>query len=254
MAKLRGQPPSVSTLNSGSFASRCYECKHDSSSVLVSWLFFPLFYIYIISTCQVALVSSLPVFLGKLISDWLKFYPSFFQVTVCAHYIVGGAVRSSNMAVMEVNLPSGFTANLDALPALRRYPGVKKVDSERGDTKVVLYFASLGRSEVCPTIEAFRTSRVANQKPASVLVYDYYDQSRRARAFYRSVKATLCDICDPASPDECPDDGCPDRPTPSFSTYSSFGSNVDVPGSAPSTHSDQAHLVLAFVLISRLLI
>ena len=42
--------------------------------------------------------------------------------------------------------------------------------------QVVLYFESIGKFEVCPTIEAYRTSRVANQKPASVLVYDYYDQ------------------------------------------------------------------------------
>ena len=49
------------------------------------------------------------------------------------------------MAVMEVNLPSGFTANIDALPALRRYKGVKKVDTERGDTKIVVYFESITR-------------------------------------------------------------------------------------------------------------
>ena len=97
-------------------------------------------------------------------------------MTVCANYIQGGGARSSNMAVMEVNLPSGFTANLNVLPALRRYRGVKRVETERENTKVVLYFDSIGKSEVCPTIEAYRTSRVANQKPASVLVYDYYDQ------------------------------------------------------------------------------
>ena len=89
-----------------------------------------------------------------------------------------------------------------------------RVDSEKGDTKVVLYFDSLTRKEVglsflgfvelnqhrgvqvCPTIEAYRTYRVAQQKPAPVLVYDYYDQSRRARSFYDVVPATLCDICE----------------------------------------------------------
>ena len=168
------------------------------------------------------------------------------QVTVCANYIQGGSARSSNMAVMEVNLPSGFTANLDALPALRRYKGVKRVDTERDNTKVVLYFESIGRAEVCPTISAYRTSRVANQKPASVLVYDYYDQSRRARSFYESVRATLCDICDPA--DECPDDGCPDRPTPSFSTYSTFGANVDVLNGSGKLESLSAVVLAIFAL------
>ena len=67
------------------------------------------------------------------------------------------------MAVMEVNLPSGFTANMDSLPALRRYKGVKRVDTEKSDTKVVLYFETLTRSEVCPTFSAYRTHRVAKQ-------------------------------------------------------------------------------------------
>ncbi len=151
------------------------------------------------------------------------------QFTVCVNYIEGGNSRSSNMAVMEVNLPSGFTANMDSLPALRRYKGVKKVDTEKSDTKVVLYFEKLTRSEVCPTFSAFRTHRVANQKPAAVVVYDYYDQSRRARSFYDVVPATLCDIC---IGDDCPDDGCPDRPTfPTFGSYA-FGENVDTAGGA----------------------
>ena len=50
----------------------------------------------------------------------------------------GGESGTSNMAVMEVNLPSGFTANMDALPALRKHRGVRRVDTEKGDTKVVI--------------------------------------------------------------------------------------------------------------------
>ena len=42
------------------------------------------------------------------------------QVTVCTHFIHKTNTTGSNMAVMEVNLPSGFTANQDTLPALRR--------------------------------------------------------------------------------------------------------------------------------------
>ena len=41
------------------------------------------------------------------------------------------------MAVMEVNLPSGFTIDKDSLPALRRFKGVKRVDPAKGDTKVM---------------------------------------------------------------------------------------------------------------------
>ena len=62
--------------------------------------------------------------------------PNQLKVSVCTHYIQDGSDISSNMAVMEVNLPSGFTTDKDSLPALRRFKGVKRVDSLRGDTKV----------------------------------------------------------------------------------------------------------------------
>ncbi len=109
------------------------------------------------------------------------------KVTLCASYIQGGESRASNAAAMEVNLPSGFTADVDSLPALRRLRGVRRVDTEAADSKVVLYFDRITRAEVCPTVSAFRTHRVASQRPASVLVYDYYDQSRHARSFYDVV-------------------------------------------------------------------
>lgn len=50
--------------------------------------------------------------------------------------------------------------------------------------------------EYCPTISAYRTHKVALQKPVPVTVYDYYDSSRRARSFYEPIKSTLCDLCD----------------------------------------------------------
>ena len=40
------------------------------------------------------------------------------QVTVCSHFIVLSNDTSSNMAVMEVFMPSGWTVNKDSLPAL----------------------------------------------------------------------------------------------------------------------------------------
>ena len=140
------------------------------------------------------------------------------QVTVCSHFYVKSNDTSSNMAVMEVFMPSGFTANKDSLPAImsKHYKEVKKIETERADTKVVIYFETIGKKEKCLTIEAFRTHRVANQKPAPVVVYDYYDQSRRARSFYDVVPATLCDICEA---DDCPDN-CPRQSSvPNFGSY-----------------------------------
>ena len=68
--------------------------------------------------------------------------PNQLKVSVCTNYIQEGSGSTSNMAVMEVTLPSGFTIDKDSLPALRRYKGVKRVDSMSGDTKVIFLSAS----------------------------------------------------------------------------------------------------------------
>lgn len=81
----------------------------------------------------------------------------------------------SNLAVMEVNLPSGFTADRDSLPSLEVSQNVQKVETSHELTKVILYFNNLTREEYCPTISAFRTHKVAKQKPVPVIIYDYYD-------------------------------------------------------------------------------
>lgn len=48
--------------------------------------------------------------------------------------------NESNMAVMEVSLPSGFTVDRDSLPSLEISSHVKRVETKNGDTMVVLYF------------------------------------------------------------------------------------------------------------------
>lgn len=48
--------------------------------------------------------------------------------------------NESNMAVMEISLPSGFTVDRDSLPSLEVSQNVKRVETKNGDTMVVLYF------------------------------------------------------------------------------------------------------------------
>ncbi|XP_035917630.1 CD109 antigen-like isoform X4 [Anopheles stephensi] len=122
--------------------------------------------------------------------------PDHLHLSVCASFVPSAGQNVSNMAVMEVGFPSGFTADSDTLPSLENMPFIKKVETKDGDTTVVLYFDSLDQRELCPTISAFRTHKVAKQKPAPVVIYDYYDNSRIARQFYEGPKASLCDICE----------------------------------------------------------
>jgi hypothetical protein len=70
------------------------------------------------------------------------------------------------------------------------------VESNEGNTNLVIYFDKITESEVCPTVSAFRTFPVADQKPVPVIVRDYYDHSRQARAFYQTYQANVCDICE----------------------------------------------------------
>lgn len=79
------------------------------------------------------------------------------------------------MAVMEVEFPSGFTADTDSIPDIMASKNVKKVETKNGDTVVIVYFDHIGEVELCPTFVAVRSHKVAKQKPASISVYDYYD-------------------------------------------------------------------------------
>ena len=56
---------------------------------------------------------------------------------ICSSYKDG---NSTNMAVMEVELPSGYNADVDALPAATRAKEVKRVDTTNNDGTVFVYF------------------------------------------------------------------------------------------------------------------
>ncbi|ODM93569.1 hypothetical protein Ocin01_13117 [Orchesella cincta] len=120
---------------------------------------------------------------------------SQLHLSVCTELIKG--YNESNMAVMEVNVPTGYAVNTDRLQNLLHYPQIKRFDTADADSKVIVYFESLKENqEVCPTVSAYRVYPVAKQASAYVTMYDYYDNSRRARQFYDPPKTTLCDICD----------------------------------------------------------
>ncbi|CAG7718505.1 unnamed protein product, partial [Allacma fusca] len=73
---------------------------------------------------------------------------------------------------------------------------IKRYETDDANSKVTVYFNELNRTEVCPTVSAYRVFPVARQAPSYVTVYDYYDNSRRARQFYSPPKTTICDICE----------------------------------------------------------
>jgi CD109 antigen len=99
------------------------------------------------------------------------------------------------MAVMEVELPSGYVADVEALPSVTRAKEIKRIDTSNGDTNVIIYFDRITRDELCLTVPAHRTHRVANNKPVPVTVYDYYNRQQSARILYEPKLVTFCDLC-----------------------------------------------------------
>ncbi|XP_070502251.1 CD109 antigen-like [Chironomus tepperi] len=128
-------------------------------------------------------------------------HKEYLHLIVCTKFVPDKFATKSNMAVMEVTLPSGFTFDTDYIEDLRVTKGVKKVETQDSDTIVILYFDDIDATEVCPEFKAYRTHGVAKQKPSPIIIYDYYDNSRHAREFYNSPEISLCDIC--GDEDEC---------------------------------------------------
>ena len=66
---------------------------------------------------------------------------------------------------------------------------------------LVIYFDHLYKDEeTCLIVEGFRTHAVALQKPAPIVLYDYYDNTKKVTSFYE-VESKLCDICE--NEEEC---------------------------------------------------
>ncbi|XP_017069812.2 LOW QUALITY PROTEIN: alpha-2-macroglobulin-P [Drosophila eugracilis] len=122
--------------------------------------------------------------------------PAKLELSVCVDYVEEGKSKESNMAILEVSLPSGYTADEESFKDIREIERVRLVETKNGDSVVVVYFENLVKNEnKCIPIEAFRTHAVANQKPSSVVLYDYYDTNKKATEYY-SIDSKLCDICE----------------------------------------------------------
>lgn len=84
------------------------------------------------------------------------------------------------MAILEVELPSGYTTDSDSLVNLAHFhQNVKKIETKNADTVYIVYFDNLEVNRtLCPVFEAYMAHKVDEPKPASISVYDYYDSGK----------------------------------------------------------------------------
>lgn len=52
------------------------------------------------------------------------------------------------------------------------------METKDGDTVIMIYFDDIGTKEIVAQIKAYRSHAVAKQKPAPIVIYDYYDNCK----------------------------------------------------------------------------
>ncbi|XP_063062489.1 alpha-2-macroglobulin-like [Engraulis encrasicolus] len=101
------------------------------------------------------------------------------EITVLYH----GAQESTNMAIVDVTMLSGFTPDPASLELLK---GIKWVDRvEKKDDHVLIYLSQVQKGS--PAVYKLAVQQdvpVSNLQPALVKVYDYYQPSDQSEAEY----------------------------------------------------------------------
>lgn len=88
--------------------------------------------------------------------------------------------KQSNMVVLEIAMPSGFVVNTEILNNLKNtVPTIKRIETKNGDTVAIIYFDYLTLDPINVKIDGFREHNVDEQKPASIVIYDYYDNGEK---------------------------------------------------------------------------
>ncbi|XP_032815157.1 CD109 antigen isoform X2 [Petromyzon marinus] len=111
------------------------------------------------------------------------------DVNVCVRWAGTG---SSGMALLQVNMLSGFVADSD----FPKPQVVKRVEVDGG--KVNLYLDSLNGTLVCVTIRSTRVQTVGSAQEAQVSITDYYEPRRRTERSYSSgylASVSVCELC-----------------------------------------------------------
>ncbi|CAH3159931.1 unnamed protein product [Porites lobata] len=98
---------------------------------------------------------------------------------------------SSNMAVIDVKLVSGYQVDEESLDRLMNHAklGMKRYEIE--GQHVILYFDEIDK--VSFAFKIYQSTLVAKTKPASVTVYDYYETHLSATVMYKITE----DMCSP---------------------------------------------------------
>lgn len=124
----------------------------------------------------------------------------------CQSWIRTEESPSSGMAVLEVNLPSGYYLQQQTLDAYVRSGVVRNLREARyEEKKLEMYFDYLDSSPICVNFTAQRWYPVANMtRFISIRVYDYYAPERFNETMFELYNLYALSICHVCGSYQCP--------------------------------------------------
>ncbi|KAF0306860.1 Alpha-2-macroglobulin-like protein 1 [Amphibalanus amphitrite] len=100
---------------------------------------------------------------------------------ICASYTAADA--ASNMAIIEIEMLSGFVAIDYVLQELVRSNVIRRWEVRQA--VLALYFEQLVKKTLCFDVRVLQEAVVQRLKPATIAVYDYYTTEHRLETEYR---------------------------------------------------------------------
>ncbi|CAG5022083.1 unnamed protein product [Parnassius apollo] len=116
------------------------------------------------------------------------------QLSICIGFVAQQNDTESGLALLTVQLPSGFLADINTITELTAARHVVGARVLAGGARVVAWLRA-ARDERCATLAAPRALPAAHQRPAWATLEDLYDSSHRARVFFSGVSASACSVC-----------------------------------------------------------
>ncbi|XP_077026094.1 ovostatin-like isoform X2 [Tamandua tetradactyla] len=105
-----------------------------------------------------------------------------FDLVISASY--NGRRNSSNMAIIDVKMLSGFVPDKSSIEKLQGDGKVQRVEVK--NTHVFFYLENVTQKEIQLSFSIEQEVLVSNMKPASIQLYDYYETDEFALAEYNT--------------------------------------------------------------------
>uniref|UniRef100_A0A7E4ZZW4 TEP1-F n=1 Tax=Panagrellus redivivus TaxID=6233 RepID=A0A7E4ZZW4_PANRE len=136
------------------------------------------------------------------------------ELNLCCNYTATGNYARSNMAVAQVDTLSGYQFDNEDLDKLTGIDDLQRVELDREDTRMNIYFNALDENPICLSLYSNAAYQIADQKPANIRVFDYYDPEQQMKMSYSARQTrSLAETCPDCWPEVETEDNAPSAPT-----------------------------------------